>query len=555
MMTLRLLAQTLSLLLLACGFCRGGESTPSTPAAPQPPVTAPLTGKIDRTPPGTERARNWEGKVIVIPVKGPIAPEKMGGCEEKILTAITDAAGAKLIVLEVDTPGGVIDSCDHLCGALLQSKAPVYALVLRKAVSGGSMLSTACKRIYMLTGSRIGDCQPMSMMPGQQMDDRTIEKIESDVRAIMAANARANGYPVALLEAMVSRSLQIYEVRYEGSLVSEFLKQEQYDLLKKNMAEGLDKRTFAADFPKVIDEKDKILSLAAQDAQRLGLAKAVLENEPDFYKLLEIDPTLVLRADVPDGDLDILKSIGVKDLKLGKWLIFLLILCLAAGIAGALAEMHMPGFGVPGAISIIGFTSFFYILFMYDRASPFEIILFITGLALLVIEIVVLPGFGVPGIVGCCLLLLGLGLALLPDFNTPYMQQFFWSEVTVAGAFVLSAAVLSIALFIFVFERGGKIPFLKGIFLAEEQTGGLNGNEPAAISAAADLNEAVQKRQALVGKGGVALTMLRPAGKVRLDDGGLLDVVTEGAFVEAGTRVKIIEADLSRFVVIPDTHA
>lgn len=556
-MTARLTLRLLPLLLLfllqplraadPTSAPKPADTPNAAPAAPQTPGV----GVLDRTLPGPARAANWEGKVVIVPVKGPIAPESMGGCEEKIVAAIKDAAGAKLIVLEVDTPGGVIDSCDKICAALLQSKAPVYALVLRKAVSGGAMISTACKRIYMLNGSRIGDCQPMSMIPGQQMDERTIEKIESDVRAIMAANARANGYPVELLEAMVSRSLQVYEVRFAGADKSEFLKKEQFELLKQNMSGGSDKRTFADGYPKIVDEEGKILSLAAQDAQRLGLATAVLESEADFYKTLEIDPAQAVRADIPEGNLDILQSLGVKDLKLSKWLIFLLILCLAVGIAGALAEMHLPGFGIPGTASIIGFASFFFILFMHNRATPFELLLFIVGLALLVIEIVLLPGFGVPGILGLCLLLLGLGLALLPDFDTPYMQQFFWSEVGVAAAFVLSAAVLTITLFIFAFERGGKIPFLKGIFLAEEQTGGLTEHEPAAEKATTDLSDEARKRQTYIGQTGDALTMLRPAGKVRLESGELIDVVTEGAFIEAGVRVKVVAADPNRLVVLP----
>lgn len=504
------------------------------------------------TAPQNSRIELWKDKVVVIPLKGAIAPESMGGTEEMVVAAIKDAAKAKLIIMEIDSPGGAISSCDAICGALLQSKAPAYALVLRKAVSGGAMVATACKRIYMLKGSRIGDIQPMSMIP-QEMDDRTIEKIESDVRAIMAANASANGYPVELLESMVSRTLQIYEVKSSGTDGKngrrEFLKQEQYDLLKKNMEEGIDTRTFAEP-PRVVVETGKILSLSAQDAEYYGLATAVLPDENTFWKTLKLDPAQIVRVDLPEGELSILKSLGLNNLKLSRWLLFLLIICLAAGVGGALAEFHLPGFGIPGTISVIGFSSFFYILAMHDRASPFEIALFITGIGLLMVEIIVLPGFGVTGIIGGCCLFVGLGLALLPDFNSPYMQEHFWSELTLASGFTLSALIISLCIFIFVFERGGQIPFLKGIFLPDELPSGRAVIDNARATPVTDSEYNPDERMVYLGKFGVAATTLRPAGKMRLDSGEVIDVVTGGEFVEAGTKIRVSSVEMNRIVVV-----
>lgn len=488
---------------------------------------------------------DWDGRVVIIPVKGVIGPEAAGGMEEAILKAIADGAGSRLLVLEIDSPGGLVDSCDRICEAILKSPVPVYSLVTRRAVSGGAMLATATEKIYMMTGSRIGDIQPMAMLGASGMDDRTAEKIEADVRAIMTSNALHNGYSKALLEAMVSRSYQIYEVNFtDGG--REFLKQPEFDLLQKHMREGLDKREFAKP-PKVVVEEGKLLSLSASEAVEYGLAQAVVAGHEEFYKLAGIDAAEVVRAEIGEGEFDPLRLI--KDFSLSRWVILLLIVSLAVGIAGSFAEASMPGFGIPGAVGIIGFATFFIVLFSYERAQPFEIILFVVGVALLVVEVVVLPGFGVAGVMGLVCIFAGLGLALLPELSTDYMKQNFWNEVFFASGVTLGVFLASTVLLLFILERGAKLPFLKVFFLDDKLPDGRAVIDEARSNPVIDEGYNPDLHRKFLNSCGVAVTTLRPAGKVRLDSGEVLDVVSTGELLDKGARVRVVSVEMNRIMV------
>lgn len=488
---------------------------------------------------------DWDGRVVIIPVKGVIGPEVIGGVEEEILKAIADGAGSRLLVLEIDSPGGLVDSCDRICEAILKSPVPVYSLVTRRAVSGGAMLATATGKIYMMTGSRIGDIQPMEMLGAQEMDDRTAEKREADVRAIMTSNALHNGYSKALLEAMVSRSYQIYEVNFtDGG--REFLKKPEFDLLQKHMKEGLDKREFAKP-PKVVVEEGKLLSLSASEAVEYGLAQAVVPGHEEFYKLAGIDAAEVVRAAIGEGQFDPLRLL--KDLSLSRWVVLLLIISLAVGIAGSFAEASMPGFGIPGAIGIIGFATFFIVLFSYERAQPFEIILFVVGVALLVVEVVVLPGFGVAGVMGLICIFAGLGMALLPDFNTDYMKQNFWNEILFASGVTLGVFLVSTVLLLFILERGAKLPFLKAFFLDDKLPDGRAIIDEARSNPVIDEGYNPNANRRFISACGVAVTTLRPAGKMRLDSGEVLDVVSTGELLDKGARVRVVSVEMNRIMV------
>lgn len=491
---------------------------------------------------------SWNGKTVVIPVNGVIAPESYGGSGDTIIKAINDAsASARTVVLQINSPGGVVDTCDKISEAILHCEVPVYALVMRKAVSGGAMLATACSKIYMVKGSRIGDIQPMMMIPGQKMDERTAEKIEADVRAIMAANASHNGYSKVLLESMVSRSYQIYEVKFKDGQ-REFLKQAQYDLLKKNMEQGIDKREFTEP-PRIVVIKGKLLSLEAQDAKYYGLATDVVKNREAFFKLIGVEPKDIVTADIPEGKFDPLKAIDFSKIKLSNWVIMLLIICLVAGIAGSFTEASVPGFGLPGAIGIIGFTCFFYILIMHERATAFEISLFVIGIIFIVIEIVVIPGFGFAGITGIICLIAGLSLSLLPDLKSPYMQEHFWDETTFALGITFCVIVASLILFIFILERGEKIPFLKGLFLQKILPTGREAMERAREDEINDQEQIQDKRAEYLNCQGLCVTTLRPSGKVKLDSGIIIDVVTQGEMIDAQSKVVVISTEMNHIVV------
>ena len=519
---------------------------PVTSVSAQQPQTDSVQAAENSIFPAT--AEEWAGKTVIIPVKGVIAPENYGGQQENIIKAITLAEKAERIIMEIDSPGGVVDSCDKICNALISSPTATTAVVIRKAVSGGAMVATACADIYMLSGSRLGDIQPMMMMSSQSLDDRTAEKAEADVRAIMSANARHNGYPQVLLEAMVTRSFEVYEVNFKNG-DREFLKKPAYELLRQSMEEGIESRQFSSP-PKIVVTTGKLLSVEAQTAVEYDIARKVLQKQDEIFSILSINPDNIVRVDLPEGEMNPLKLLNFDKWKMSKGLTMLLIFCLLIGVAGTFTEMHIPGFGLPGALGLIGFASFFTILFLNERATVFEIGLFVTGIILLVVEIVLIPGFGVAGVLGLICLLGGLVFSLLPAFDTDYMEFNSGGEIMFAALVTGGVLLAGCILVIIIMERGGKSHLLSSIFLNKSLPKGREarkkGIEKDNFSAPRFSEDEYSRYMGTIG---TAYTTLRPSGKIKTENGELLDVVTPGEFIDRGEKVVVIAIDMNRIVV------
>ncbi|GHV23439.1 peptidase [Planctomycetales bacterium] len=505
-------------LLLSVGLTAGITGA-EAPTNNQPPTDNPSPSN-----------RDWENKTVVIPLHGAILPVKFGGQAEEFIAAVQAAQNARRIVVDIDSPGGAVDSCDDIANALLRSKVPTVAVVRHQAVSGGAMAATACAQIFMVKGARIGDVQPMNVV-GAAPDERTAEKIEADVRAIMAVNATQNGYPKLLLEAMVSRSFEVYEVRFtDGS--REFMTAEEFALRQKN-----DPQKVVAGAPRIISHKDKLLSLAANEAVELGVATKVLDDFDDIFAELEIAPATVARATVATGSFDPRKLLD--SFSLGRGLTLALAVFLLLGVAGTLVEFHTPGFGLPGALGIIGFACFFYLLYSHDRAEWYEMAIFVVGIILLIVEIAVLPGFGVAGVTGAACLVVGLTLAFVPDLSSDYMKQNFWSEISTALVMTFGGLAAAGLLFIALVGDGDKLPFSKRAFSSNvlpDYPTALHSppTQSVAQSAAATVADAD-----FVPVAATATTDLRPAGKAQLADGKVVDVVSDGSFIEKGRAVEI----------------
>ncbi|MDR2392521.1 MAG: ATP-dependent Clp protease proteolytic subunit [Planctomycetota bacterium] len=495
---------------------------------------------------------DWKDKVVAIPVIGAIVGKPFSEMAGMVAGALEKAEGdgARLVVLEIDSPGGEVGACDTLSNKVFKLKIPVVSLVLHKAVSGGAMIASAAREIVMVRGSRIGDIQPMQASvtgAANAMDDRTAEKIEVDIRTTMKVFAEHYGRPTAVVEGMVSRAFAVYQVRLDNGR-TEYLTGHELEVLEANIEKGRESRRVTG--TRIIKPEGQLLELSPASAVEYGLASEIVEDADSFYAARGIDREERVRPAIAEGEIDLKKLLpSLDDLKLPVWVIVLLGVFLVVGVAGIATEFHAPGSGIPLAIGIIGFVCFFSTLIMHDRGSPVGIAMFLIGIGLLVVEIMVLPGFGFSGIAGIVCILAGLLLAFTPDWGSPYMAKFMWNEV---GSFAIILFIGIVAAFVAIWiisEYGEKLPFLGRLFLIQEQEAGVNPYPEMILeSKIQSTNEHIR---ALVGKFGTAETMLRPAGKVRLDSGELLDVVTDGVYIEAGGRVGIIEAS-GRVMAIPE---
>ena len=524
----------------------GGENAVTSPLA------APGGGGATLTPASTETPEiEWKDKVVVIPVKGVIIGEPFSEMPALITAAVERAEkeGARLIILEIDSPGGEVGACDKLSKRIFEAAVPTIALVVHKAVSGGAMVASAAGELVMTRSARIGDIQPMqSSITGANntMDDRTAEKIEVDIRTIMKVYAEGRKRPPAVFAAMVSRSMSLYQVDFSDGK-TEYLDGHELKTLEENIEKGRESREIAS--TRIIKPEGNLLELTAQQAVEYGIASEMADSAEAFFASRGITDAETVRVELEEGSMDLMKLIpDLNELGLPIWVLVLLGVFLIVGVAGIVTEFHSPGAGIPAAIGIIGFVCFFTTLLMYDRGSPVGIIIFLIGIGLLVVEIMVLPGFGVAGVMGILGILVGLFMSFTPDWKSDYMRTFMWEEVGSFTLLILVALIATIILIWAIAKYGSHLPFINMFTLSKSLPPLPNPNQDATGEENSAASDRLRTKEH-VGRTGTAVTTLRPAGKVRLDSGELLDVVTDGTFVESGRCVKVLDAVPGKIVV------
>ncbi len=206
------------------------------------------------------------------------------------------------------------------------------------------------------------------------------------------------------------------------------------------------------------------------------------------------------------------------------------------GLLGVYLEFKIPGFGVPGLVGLTALAVFFGSQYLVGHASTLEILLFVVGLILIVLEVAVIPGFGVVGVAGIACTLLGLVLALqsgsFPDLRLPQARA-----AMLEALFTVSLGGLGF---------GGAAAALARFF---PHVPGLNRLvQKSEASAAAGFTAALPGDAALVGQFGRAVSDLRPSGKIQIGD-QVLDAATLGEYVESGSRVQVVRADGNRLLV------
>lgn len=280
---------------------------------------------------------------------------------------------------------------------------------------------------------------------------------------------------------------------------------------------------------RAVKEKGELLKLTATTAKNLRIAKTVGNKDVnEVYALYGVDPAQV-RASEPswlDNFAAFLRQTPVS------------ILLVIVGIAGLVLELKAPGLVVPGVIAAVCFILFFWAQTQLGGQLIYlAIMLFLLGLALVGIEIFLIPGFGVTGVCGILLILAGLVLAGLdkaPESTSDWVDligRLLRYGLTMAGAGVLA----------FVLARYlPKIPYANRLMLVPPE----DKPDVEEVSPLPGVDVAVT----LLGQVGTATSMLRPAGMAKFGD-RYIDVVTEGDFIAPGTPIQVIEVEGTRIVV------
>jgi membrane-bound serine protease (ClpP class) len=197
--------------------------------------------------------------------------------------------------------------------------------------------------------------------------------------------------------------------------------------------------------------------------------------------------------------------------------------------------MKVPGTTVPGIIAALAFILVFWSQSQFTgQNAVLGGLVFLLGLVLVLLEVFVLPGFGIPGIVGVFFKLGGIGLATFDRVPTSGEEWMLFGTRVSQYVGALFGAVL-IAFWIARYLR--HIPYVNRMML-----------QPPSDAAETQILPGTADAAALLGAIGTSATQLRPAGMAQFGE-KYVDVVTEGGFIDSGARVQVIEVEGTRIVV------
>ena len=435
------------------------------------------------------------------------------------------AAGASHIIFDIDTFGGRVDSAlqittiiGSLTGVTTVAFVPVRAEGTGVSWSAGALISLACDAIYMAPGTSMGSAAPIIQGADgatQPADEKTV----SAVRTQMAALAEKNGYPVALARAMVDEDVEVVELLIDGEPIVA-AGDERESVVREAQAAGKQVET-----GRTISAAGKLLSLTAGEAERYGISSGAVAS---FDALLDAlgrggAPLVRVEPSTADSLVSLVTSASVTSL------------LILVGLIALFVEITSPGFGVPGAVGILCFAVIFTANGLLGRVGSVELLVFLVGVVLLVLEIFVIPGFGVAGISGIALIAVSLVLSLqtfvIPTFEWEWAA--FHRNVLIVVGNILGSLVAVAVLAHFV----PRFRFFSRLVLAETQD----------ASGGYTVQEATEEQRYL-GMRGVAVTTLRPSGKAALDE-QVVVVESDGEFIESGAPVEVISVNGNRVVV------
>ena len=370
-------------------------------------------------------------------------------------------------MIEMDTYGGAVNDADDIRTRILDFEKPIYVWINKDAASAGALISIATDSIYMSSGASIGAATVVTG-DGTQAPD----KYQSYMRSIMRSTAEAKGRDPKIAEAMVDEDIEVDSISAEG----------------------------------------KVITFSTQEAIKFGFCDAELNSIEEILERQNINNYNITKYELGSTE-DIISFF------LNPVVSSVLILLILGGLY---FEMQTPGVGFPIVASITALVLYLVPYYLNGVAENWEILLFFIGIIFIALEVFVIPGFGVFGVIGLFASLSSLILIMLN--NDMFDFTFVLSRDLIAS---------SLSVFISVFSFGLLVLF-----------GGIKLTDSEAFKKIA-LNETQEKGKGYVSKKysdnllnvkGKSFTILRPSGKVIIDE-NIYDASTSGEFIEKNKKI------------------
>jgi membrane-bound serine protease (ClpP class) len=408
-----------------------------------------------------------------------------------------DSLGADVFLIHMNTYGGTVLDADSIRTKILQSPIPVYVFIDNNAASAGALISLACDSIYMRPGGSIGAATVVNPT-GQAMPD----KYQSYMRSTMRATAEAHGK-----DTIITGNDTIYKWRRDPRIAEAMVDPSVF-------IEG-------------IIDTGKVLTFTPTEAIENGYCEGIAENIPevlkkvgiDEYKIVEYKPTWIERI------------IGFLVLPVVSGILIMAI------IGGIYFEMQSPGIGFPLGVAVLAAVAYFAPLYLEGLAAHWEILVFVIGVILVVVEIFVIPGFGVAGISGIVLMFVSLVLSLINNVNF----DFEGVEIGDIGVAVTTVVVGVFGGFILSLYLGNKV--------FTSNTGMFRNMSLKSVQNVSDGFVCIETGMfALKGKTGVSKTVLRPGGKIFIE-GEVYDAVANSGFIDKDVNIVVTKVEATQLYV------
>jgi len=471
-------------------------------------------------------------KAAVIVCKGMIDDGLYKSIQRR--TELALAGGANYLIYRIETYGGLLQAGDSIAKYFIfeaGAKAHTVAYVTSEAISAGAMIAVSCRDIIMKKNTTIGDCAPITTTGKLEGVER--EKAESFVRAAFNRAAEANGYPKALLKAMVTMQVEVYRVKNLETGEYEYFESEY---LPKD-ANGYD-----LGGRELIVKKGELLTLTASQAKEYGIARAVVEDVNGVLGYLAGRDGVQFA-----GKPEVLETNWSEEMVRRLNSPVVLSVLFMIGLLGVYMELNTPGLGLPGLVAVIAFTVMIGSKYLTGMANWVEVAVFIIGVLLLAVEIFVIPGFGVAGILGILCIFYGLFAMLVknPPGRFPWPQTSFGWEYLSNSALGLLLGFAGFVVLAILFARYmPKVPLFNRLILAPTV---LDESDKMKVSMTQPPEALAQLK---IGAVGLVTSKLRPAGTARFGN-AVVDVVSQGAFIDKDKQVEIMEIHGNRVVVRP----
>ncbi len=444
---------------------------------------------------------SFEGKIVVLKVgedtlaTGKASFEFMDRALKK-----AELDGAEAVIFDMDTPGGFAWYTEGLVLNSLQNVSyPTYTFVNSRAESAGAIVAMGTDHIYMRPAATIGSALVVSGT-GQDLSESMNDKVTQMIIGTVRNIAEIKGHNPDIAEAFVTRDK---EVKVDGEVIHE-----AGNVLNLNTIRATEE-------------------VGGKPLLAKGVARSVEE---------------IIETEGLVGEIYKAKPLGME--AFAHWTQKLSILLIMIGLGGAYLEMNSPGFGLPGLVSVLAFSLFFFGNYLAGNLAGYELaVLLVLGLILIGVEVFIFPGALIPGVVGAVLVLSALGLAMVDRVDFEWK----WSGLPSAGTWgsllksAFATAVLGLV--------GGLVLVLLGMrYFPETRLGSrLVLKEAIASGSALKATEQTSNKN-YIGLEGESQTDLVPSGKGSFG-GEYLDIVTNGEFIGKGEPVRITKHEGSRIVV------